>query len=124
MLIKVLTELPTGKNVALLARIFETKGDTFVIRYLSPTEERDHGCVVYRYEDQTYEIDDDSIAAYLGTDEEEDVGFRKTTDDGFVRADSDSDYVPSSDDEDSESDDIETEDDEQESDQDSYVDEE
>jgi len=60
----------------------------------------------------------------LGTDEEEDVGFRKTTDDGFVRADSDSDYVPSSDDEDSESDDIETEDDEQESDQDSYVDEE
>jgi hypothetical protein len=120
MLIKVLTELPGGKTVALLARIFENKGDTFVIRYLSPTEEKDHGCVVYRYEDQMYDIDDDSITAYLGTDEEEDVGFRRTATDGFVRADSDSDYVPSSEEE-SDSDES---DEDVESDQESYVDEE
>jgi hypothetical protein len=116
MLIKVLTELPSGKTTALVARIFDTKDDIFTIRYLSPSEDRDHGCIVYRYEDQTYEIDDDSITSYLGTDDETDIGFKRTQDDGFVRCDSDSDYVPSSE-EDTESEQ------EVESDQDSYVDE-
>lgn len=118
MLIKVLTELPSGKTTALVARIFEEKGDVFLIRYLSPTEDRDHGCVIYRYEDNTYEIDDDSITSYLGTDDETDIGFRKI-DDGFIRCDSDSDYVPSSDEE------TESEDDQDdESDPESYVDDE
>lgn len=117
MLIKVLTELPSGKTTSLVARIFDRTGDIFTIRYLSPSEDTDHGCVVYRYEDQTYEIDDDSITSYLGTDDETDIGFRAVLDGGFVRCDSDSDYVPSSEeDTESESEDVE-------SDQDSYVDE-
>lgn len=116
MLIKVLTELPSGKTTSLVARIFDTKGDIFTIRYLSPSEDRDHGCIVYRYEDQTYEIDDDSITSYLGTDDETDIGFRRIQDDGFVRCDSDSDYVPSSEEDTESEQDVE-------SDQDSYVDE-
>jgi hypothetical protein len=118
MLIKVLTELPNGKLTALIAKIFDTKGDVFTIRYLSPTEDLDHGCVVYRYEDQSYEIDDDSITAYLGTSDETDIGFKRVEGDGFVKYDSDSDYVPSS-----EESDVESSEEDQESDQDSYVDE-
>lgn len=111
MLVKVWTELPSGKNVSLLAKIVEENGDIYTIRYLSPTEDRDHGCIVYRYEEQTYEIDDDSITEYLGTTDERDVGF-KPVEDGFVRYDSDSDYVPSSEEDDE--DNSEEEDDEEE----------
>lgn len=64
------------------------------IQYLSPTDENDHGRIIYKYEDQTYEIDDDYITEYIGSTDESDVGFIKV-DDGFVRYESDSDYVPS-----------------------------
>jgi len=64
------------------------------IKYLSPTEDLDHGCVIYRYEEQTYEVQDDSITEYLGTDDEGDIGF-KVVPTGFVKYDSDSDYIPS-----------------------------
>ncbi len=69
------------------------------IRYLSPTDDRDHGCVVWRYEDMVYEIDDDSVMEYTGTDDECDIGFKRTSDGGFLKYDSDSDYVPSDEDE-------------------------
>jgi hypothetical protein len=105
MLVKVWTELPSGKKKGLLARVFEHKGDNMIIRYLSPTEDRDHGCTIWRYEEQTYEIDDDSVMEYLGTEDETDVGF-KQVEEGFVEYSSDSEYVPSSEEE-SESEDVE-----------------
>jgi hypothetical protein len=98
MLVKVWTELPSG-NKSLLAKIIDTKDNMMTIQYLSPTEEMDHGRVVYKYEDQTYEIDDDYVTEYTGTTDESDVGFLKV-EDGFVRYESDSDYVPSEESED------------------------
>lgn len=121
MIVRVWTDIGTGKNVSLVARIVDTKDAIFTIQYLSPTEDKDkHGCTIYRYEEETYEIDDDSITHYLDTDDETEVGFKQTDCGGWIRIDeeSDDDYVPSEDDEedeedeeDDEEDDIEDEDD-------------
>jgi hypothetical protein len=94
MLIRVWTELPSGKTTTLVAKIIQEDGPTMTIQYLSPTEDKDHGQVIYRYETQTYEIQDDSVTEYLGTDDESELGF-KAIDNGFVKYDSDSDYEPS-----------------------------
>lgn len=124
MLVKVWTELSNGRKTSLLAKIISESGNSFTIRFLSPTEDRDHGCVIYRYEDQTYDIDDDSITEYLGTSDESDVGFRKI-EDGFVRYDSDSDYVPSSeeDEDDDEDDGAESYSEDFQDDEEEYIDE-
>ena len=87
-LVRVWTDVGARKPVALLAKIVERNGVISTIRYL--TEGPDH---VWRYEDDAYEIDDDSIAEHLGTDQETAIGYRPF-DDGFVRDDSDDDYVP------------------------------
>ena len=105
-LVRVWTDVGARKPVALLAKIVERDGVIFTIRYLSESDDK-----IWRYEDDTYEIDDDSIAEHLGTTCEEDIGFRPF-DDGFVKADSDEDYVPSS--EEDETDDDDDEDDEDE----------
>ena len=102
-LIRVWTDVGTGKNVSLVARIVETNDAIFSIQYLSPTEDKDkHGCTIYRYEDDIYQIDDDSITHYLDTDDESDIGFKQIDTGAWIRIDeeSDDDYVPSEDDED------------------------
>lgn len=91
---KVWTELPTGRHVTLIAKIVDEKGPVYTIQYLSPTEDRDHGRIVYRYEAETYEIEDDSITEYLDTDDEMSLGF-KPVDNGFVKYVAESDYEPS-----------------------------
>ena len=101
-LVRVWTDVGARKPAALLAKIIERDGVILTIRYL--TESDDH---IWRYEEDTYEIDDDSIAEYLKTDREEDLGFM-IHDDGFIKVESDEDYVPSSEDE---SDDEDEEDD-------------
>jgi hypothetical protein len=101
MLVKVWTELPSGKNKSLLAKVIETKGPIMTIQYLSATDDKDHGRVLYKYEEQTYDVEDDSITEYIGDTDETDIGFLKVNE-GFVKYESDSDYVPSE--EDSESD--------------------
>ena len=108
MLVKVWTELPSGKRKGLLARVFDHKGPLMIIRYLSPTEDVDHGCTVWKYEEQTYEIDDDSVMEYMGTEDETDIGFKRVND-GFVEYSSDSEYVPTSDEESISDDDMEDE---------------
>jgi hypothetical protein len=92
------------KRAALLAKIIEKDGIILTIRYL--TESDDH---IWRYEEDTYEIDDDFIAEYLKTDREEDLGFVKH-EDGFIKEDTDEDYVPSEEDEETEEDEDEDED--------------
>jgi hypothetical protein len=84
---------------------------------------------IWSWEDDTYEIDDDSIAEYLKTELLEDIGFRSFGDEGsFIKCESDDDYIPDTSDEEdtdeTDSDDEETddsgsfEDDEEESDED------
>lgn len=95
-LVRVWTDVGARKPVPLLARIEEIDGVIFTIRYLS--EDSEH---VWHFEEDTYEIDDDSIAEYLKTDLLSDVGFREIEEGAFVKVDSDDDYVPDSDEEDS-----------------------
>ena len=103
-LVRVWTDVGARKPVALLAKIVERDGVIFTIRYLSESDDK-----IWRYEDDTYEIDNDSIAENLGTANEEDIGFRPV-EDGFVKMDSDEDYVPSSEDEETDEDEDEDED--------------
>jgi hypothetical protein len=111
-LVRVWTDVGSDKNVSLVARIIETNGPIFTIQFLSPTETKDkHGCTIYRYEDETYQIDDDSITHYLDTSDEGDVGFVSIGEGEWIRTsdESDEDYIPSE--EDSDDDDEEDEED-------------
>ena len=110
-LARVWTDVGGRKPVQLLAKIEEKDGVIYTIRFL--TEGPDH---VWRYEFDTYEIDEDSIAEHLKTSIEEDLGFT-IFEDGFVKVDSDEDYVPSDEDEDEDEDDEESLDTEEEYDE-------
>jgi len=88
-LVRVWTDVGSRKPVPLLAKIVEENGVIFTIRYLSESDDK-----IWRYEEDTYEVDDESIAEYLKTSDECDVGFAPV-DDGFVKVESDDDYVPS-----------------------------
>lgn len=93
-LVRVWTDVGARKPVALLAKIVEKDGVIFTIRYLSECEDK-----IWRYEEDTYEIDDDSIAEHLNTDHEDDIGFAQA-EDGFVKlmGEEDEDYVPTDED--------------------------
>lgn len=103
-LVKVWTELSDGKFRSLPAKIISTKGSTLTIKYLSPTENR---CTknrrIYKYEDETYSITDESITEYLNSDSELDLGFQQIAENEFIKydideysEDEDEDYIPSS----------------------------
>ena len=92
-LVRVWTDVGSRKPVPLLAKIVEENGCIFTIRYLSESDDK-----IWRYEEDTYEVDNDSISEYLKTSDEHDVGF-KPFDDGFIKFESDDDYVPSDEDE-------------------------
>ena len=97
-LVRVWTDVGARKPVPLIARIVEENGVIFTIRYLSESDDK-----IWRYEDDTYEIDSDSIAEYLKTDDEEDIGLVPHAD-GFIKVDTDDDYLPSDEDEDEDED--------------------
>ena len=106
-LVRVWTDVGARKPVALLAKIIEKDGVILTIRYLAESD--DH---IWRYETDTYEIDDDSVAEYLKTESELELGFVAHEDGGFLKVDQDEDYVPSE--EDGESDSYEDSDEEDE----------
>ena len=111
MLVKVWTDVGARKPVQLLAKIINNDGVIYTIKYLSETDDK-----IWRYEDDVYDIDDKSIAEYLNTENEEDIGFLRR-EDGFVKVDSDEDYEPSEEDDSSDEydeQDVETEEDEEE----------
>ena len=116
-LVRVWTDVGARKPAALLAKIIEKDGVILTIRYLSESD--DH---IWRYETDTYEIDDDSVAEYLKTDSELELGFVEH-EDGFLRVDSDEDYVPSGEDS-SESDSYEDSDDDDEDEEEDFDEEE
>lgn len=92
-LVRVWTDVGTRKPVPLLAKIEEQDGVIFTIRYLSEGADN-----IWRYEEDTYDIDSDHIAERLKTSNEEDIGFKRK-EDGFTKEETDDDYVPESDDE-------------------------
>jgi hypothetical protein len=109
-LVKVWTDIGAKKHVQLLAKVIEKDGVILIIKYLS--EGKDH---IWRYEDDTYEIDDSSIAEYLKTCDECDIGFIPMGDGGFVKNEnSDDDYEPSDEEDDEESTEEDEEDDDEE----------
>ena len=116
-LVRVWTDVGARKPVALLAKVVEKDGVIFTIRYLSECEDK-----IWRYEVDTYEIDDDSIAEYLNTDHEDDIGFVQA-EDGFVKlmGEEDDDYVPTDEDDDESE---ETSDEEEEEDEEDFEEEE
>ena len=116
-LVRVWTDVGARKPVPLLAKIVEKDGVIFTIRYLSESDDK-----IWRYEEDEYEVDDESIAEYLNTENEEDAGF-VCRGDGFVKADTDEDYMPSDEDEETETD-LDEEDDEEEAESDDVEDEE
>lgn len=99
-LVRVWTDVGARKPVALIAKIIERDGFIYTIKYLSESNDK-----IWRYEDETYDIDDDSIAEYI----DDLTGFRPY-EDGFIKVDSDEDYIPSSDEEDDDEDENEDED--------------
>lgn len=110
-LVKVWTEVDDGKCQSLPAKIVSTKGTVLTIRYLSSTEKKDaKNRRIYQYEEETYEVTDDSITEYLNSDTELDFGFEEISSGNFVKcdsdddSDSDEDYVPSSESDDDEED--------------------
>jgi hypothetical protein len=118
-LVRVWTDVGSRKPVPLLAKIVEENGVIFTIRYLSESDDK-----IWRYEEDTYEVDDESIAEYLKTSDECDIGFAPL-EDGFVKIESDDDYLPSDEEDEDEDEDEEesdlftSEEDEEEEDEDS-----
>lgn len=125
-ILRVWTDVGGDKPVSLIARITEEHADgTYTIQYLSPTDDRDHGRVIYRYEDETYQIDDESVTEYMNTDDETTLGFVLVGPGDLVRESADSDdedYVPSDeDDEEEDEEDCEDEEDVEDEDEDDYL---
>lgn len=92
-LVRVWTDVGQKKPKALLAKIFKRKGGSYTIRYLSAVPEN---AKVFKYEEDEYEVDDESISEWLETDQETDLGFEEQDDGTWAKADSDSDYEPES----------------------------
>jgi hypothetical protein len=89
-LVHIWTDVGSRKPVPLLAKIEEKDGIIYTIRYL--TKDPDG---IWRYEEDTYDIDEGHIAKRLKTANEEDIGFRHHAD-GFIKIEIDDDYSPSS----------------------------
>jgi hypothetical protein len=98
-LVKVWTDVGKKRPVPLIAKIIEKDGPILTIKYL--TEGKDK---IWKYEEDTYDIEDDSIAEYLKTDDEAHLGFRLLDDGGYIHIQddiSDEEYNPDEDEEDS-----------------------
>lgn len=109
-LVRVWTDVGQKKPKALLAKIFKRVGGAYTIRYLSAVPEN---AKVFKYEDDEYEVDDESISEWLETDLETDLGFEAQDDGTWAKVDSDSDYEPETESEsDTETDEDDEEDDE------------
>lgn len=91
-LVRVWTDVGERKPKALLAKIVSQQKDTYTIKYLSPAGDSKN---IFRYEDDVYEIDDESICEYLNVDAEAELGFKINEEGDFYKDDSDDDYVPS-----------------------------
>ena len=93
-LVDVLVELDDGTEATCLAKIEEEKGDSYVVRYMSPTKKYWGDQKIYVYEKTTYTIDKGCVSGFYDSMNEEDAGMQKV-DGGWISNESDSDYIPS-----------------------------
>ena len=113
-LVRIWTDVGQKKPKALLAKIFKKKGGVYTIRYLSALPEN---VKVFRYEDDEYEVDDESISEWLETDLEIDAGFEPQPDGSYIKMETDPDYEPSDTESDDDDDDEGDEEDDDEGDE-------
>jgi len=108
-LVRVWTDVGQKKTKALLAKVISSaEGPVHTIQYLTADdEEDDRGRIIHRYEPETYEVDEEMIAEWLGVDDETEIGFTRVGEGEWVKGDVDSDYVPDEDEEDEDEDDYE-----------------
>jgi hypothetical protein len=86
--------------VNLPARVIESVNDTLRIRYLSQSDRRDPGTnrKIWSYEDEIYDITDESITEYMY--DEGDLGFVSIGENDYIKTEiseddeDDSDYEP------------------------------
>ena len=102
-LVRVWTDVGQKKPKALLAKIFKKRAGSYTIRYLSALNPEN--AKVFKYEDDEYDVDDESISEWLETDLETDLGFEAQDDGTWAKVDSDSDYEPESSESETDSDD-------------------
>jgi hypothetical protein len=88
-LVKVWTDIGKKKPVPLIAKIIEKEGPIITIKYLTEGKNK-----IWKYENDVYDIEEDSIAEYLKTDDEGFLGFIER-DGGFIHTqDDDEEYIP------------------------------
>lgn len=116
-LVRVWTDVGQKKPKALLAKIFKKVGREYTIRYLSAVPEN---AKIFRYEDDEYDVDDESISEWLETDLETDIGYEAQEDGTYIKLESDPDYEPSGSESETDSDDDESDEDEGEDDEDEF----
>lgn len=98
MFVHVYTDIGKSRPVILKAKVIQKSGNNYTIKYLSPTCERYNGKTLFKYESETYTIDEESITEYIDDDDEECIGYTKgPSHDVFVEHSdlSDPEYDPS-----------------------------
>ena len=103
-LVDVLVELDDGTQATLLANIVAERPDSYTVVYMSPTKKIwDDGRALYRWEDDYYTIDKESVSGFYDSTKEEDAGMIKVHG-GWIKEDTESDYEPSGSDTDTDTD--------------------
>jgi hypothetical protein len=94
-LVDVLVELDNGTQTTLLANIVAERKDSYTVVYMSPTKRTyEDGRPLYRWENDCYTIDKESVSGFYDSKNEEDAGMIKV-EGGWVRDDPESEYEPS-----------------------------
>jgi hypothetical protein len=117
-LVKVWTDVGKKHPVPLIAKIIEIDGPILTIKYLSEGKDK-----IWKYEEDTYDIEEDSIAEHLKTNDESILGFRPLDDGTFIPVqdeNSDDEYIPEDEDEDEEDSDDDLDDETDEEDEENF----
>ncbi len=93
MIVQVLTDIGKKKPIIMNAKVIDKSESTFKIKYLSATSDMFNGKRLYKYEPEIYEIGEESVTDTAH--DEREIGFKKVDDEGFIKTDSDNDYLPS-----------------------------
>ena len=110
-LVDVLVELDDGTQTTLLANIVEEHEDSYTVVYMVPTKKSwDDGRTIYRWEDDYYTIDKESVSGFYDSTNEEDAGYIEV-ERGWIKENTESDYEPSGSDTDTDESLVESEED-------------
>jgi hypothetical protein len=94
-LIDVLVELDDGTQTTMLANIVEERKDSYVVVYMVPTNKTwEDGRTIYRWEDDYYAIDKETVSGFYDSTNEEDADMVEV-ESGWIKNNAESDYEPS-----------------------------